>query len=161
MRLHPVVRSRDSREASAFHSLCFSWQLHSLDTNQSPQLLANHQHHHSHFSPAPVPREFPEKQACQQRQNQAGWELDWLSLSGPLTAHQLTEKGVISVYSPSEFLCLYGFFFPSWNIVLFYFFFRELFVTWKGKVESVQVSSSEWNKLYASVLLGDTKGKVF
>lgn len=37
--------------------------------------------YHSHLSPALVPREFPEKQGCQQRQNQAGWELGWLSLS--------------------------------------------------------------------------------
>lgn len=108
---------------------------------KSPQLLS-HYHHHSHLSPAPVPREFPEKQGCQQRQNQTGWELGWLSLSGPLTAHQLTGDGVISLHFPSEFPCLYGFSFPSWNVFWLHYFLEDFFWVEKGLIWSAQVS---WN----------------
>lgn len=121
-----------------FSLACLSWRLSSLETNQLPQLLSHH--HHSHFSPAPVPREFPEKQGCQQRQNQAGWEQGWLSLSGPLTAHQLTGQGLISLRSPSEFLCLCGVFPPKLEHIES--LFRGLLLSWKGVIGSAEVS---WN----------------
>lgn len=73
-----------------------------LERNQSPQLFSDGtarprlSSSSCRLSPSPVPREFPEKQGCQQRQNRAGRELGCLALSSPLTAHQLTGRGVIS-----------------------------------------------------------------
>lgn len=161
---HPAVRSLDKKRGQSFPLLPVSAG-DFLAWTRTSHLICSLTTTTGGGSPAPVPREFPEKQGCQQRLGQAGGELGWLSLWPFNSSPADWTRSYFALVFIWVSLHLRIFFPPHLEhiqiVLLFVLGFSELKSSHCTWLTFLECSSSVWDRLSAPVLWGDTLGKVF